>query len=123
MTSEYTTAAPTGTTERAALVLDDLMARVGVDGLTVAFAHPGLMAAVDQHAAAIREALRAAGRRVDAEAVAGYATSVTAAAHRMGRFMPEPGEADLPGLDWLRAEWHLLRLLAACAIAEDAGWL
>jgi response regulator of citrate/malate metabolism len=41
--------------------LDDLMARVGVDGLAAALADAGLLAQVDQHAAAVREALRAAG--------------------------------------------------------------
>jgi len=103
-------------------VLDEAMARVGVDGLVAALAQPALLALVDQHAAAVRESLRGAGRPVDADAVSGYARSVMAAAERMGRRLPEPGEADL-GFEWLRADWHLLRLLGVCAIAEAAGWL
>jgi hypothetical protein len=103
-------------------VLDDAMARVGVDGLAAALAHPALLAVVDQHATAVRESLRCAGRPVDADSVAGYARSVMAAAERMGRRLPEAGEADF-GPGWLHAEWHLLRLLGACALAETSGWL
>ena len=76
-------------------VLDEAMARVGVDGLVAALAQPALLALVDQHAAAVRESLRGAGRPVDADAVSGYARSVMASAERMGRRLPEPGEADL----------------------------
>ncbi|HEX5740947.1 MAG TPA: DUF6401 family natural product biosynthesis protein [Pilimelia sp.] len=104
-------------------VLDDLMARVGVDGLTVALAEPCVLALVDQHAADVRRAVRRAGRRWAPEALASYAGSVTAAARRMGLWMPEPGEACGSRIDWLRAPWHLLRLLAVCALAEESAWL
>lgn len=104
-------------------VLDDLMARIGVDGLTAALVHPGLLAEVDQHAAAIREAVRRSGRQVTADTVVSYATSVTAAVRRCGVTLPEPGDAAPQHLDWLRADWFLLRLTAVCAIAESNGWL
>jgi uncharacterized protein DUF6401 len=122
MNSESFFVAAPETTSHAYPVLDDLMARVGVDGLAEALAHPALLAAVDQHAAAVRESLRTAGRPVDAGSVSAYARSVMAAVERMGRRLPEPGEADL-GAGWLRAEWHLLRLLGVCALAEEADWL
>jgi hypothetical protein len=40
----------------------------------------------------------------------------------MGRDIPEPGDVEAE-TDWLSAEWHLMRLLAVCAIAEESGWL
>ena len=121
MTSDFFAITAPGTTERAFALLDDLMARVGVDGLTAAYANPGLLAAVDQHAAAIREAVRRSGRALTAESLAGYATSITAAAHRMGRDLPAPGET--ADFEWAAAEWHLIRLVAACAIADEHAWL
>ena len=103
--------------------LDDLMARVGVDGLSAALADPGLLAQVDQHAAAVREALRGAGRAADAAGLAAYGRSVVAAADRMGRPVPEAGAAYVSGRAWLAAEWHLVRLVAVCLIAETADLL
>ncbi|MEV1288939.1 DUF6401 family natural product biosynthesis protein [Micromonospora sp. NPDC049679] len=119
MTNHFPSAAPTRTTTDAARVLDDVMARVGVDGLTTALIHPVLMALVDQHAAEVRESLRCADRPVDHVGLAAYARSIMAAAERMGRHLPEPGEADLSCLDWLRAPWPLLRLVGICALVDD----
>ena len=115
--------AAAGTTDSARAFLDEMMARVGVDGLAAALADSGLLAEVDQHAAAVREALRHAGRRPDAAGLAAYGRSVAAAAVRMGRPVPEPGQAYVSGPSWLRAEWHLLRLVAVCMLAEAAGLL
>jgi len=97
------------------------MARVGVDGLVAAHADAGLLARVDQHAAAVREALHHAGRTVDAVGLAAYAKSIAAAALRMGRTVPEPGHAPMTGTAWLAAEWHLMRLVAVCLIADSTG--
>ncbi|MFI5842060.1 DUF6401 family natural product biosynthesis protein [Catenuloplanes sp. NPDC051500] len=105
------------------LFLDEIMARVGVDGITAAYANAGLLAAVDQHAAAVRESLRGAGRAVDAPSLAAYGRSIAAAARRAGRFLPDPGGAHVAAMDWLTAEWHLLRLVAVCMLAEDAAVL
>jgi hypothetical protein len=105
----------------ARLHLDDLMAWLGVDGLTAALRVPGLLAAVDQHAAAVRDAVAAAGRELAAPALAGYARSVTAAAHRMGSTVPDR-EPD-GTVDWYRPGWHTLRLIAVCALADEAGLL
>ena len=107
----------------ATAVLDEMMARVGVDGLAAALGDAGLLAQIDQHAAAVRDALRDAGRAVDAEGLAAYAKSILAAAVRMGRPVPEPGHAYVSGTAWLAAEWHLMRLVAVCMIAESAGLL
>ena len=103
--------------------LDDMMARVGVDGLAAALGDPGLLAQVDQHAAAVREALRGAGRAADAAGLAAYGRSVIAAADRMGRPVPQAGAAYVSGPAWLTAEWHLMRLVAVCLIAETADLL
>ena len=105
---------PTGVDARVAL--DELMARVGVDGLVAALRSPGLLAAVDQHAAAVREALVARYGTVDAAGLVGYARSVAAAAYRMGRPLPDPA-GHSGDVDWSRAGWHLLRLVAVCALA------
>ena len=45
--------------------------------------------------------------------------SIAAAAYRMGRELPEAGEAE--HVDWATAEWHLLRLVAVCALADEHG--
>lgn len=125
MTNEHLAFAPQApiAVDPARELLDDMMARVGVDGLAAALGDAGLLAQVDQHAAAVREALRHAGRAVDAEGLAAYARSIAAAADRMGRPVPEPGHAYLSGTAWLSAEWHLMRLVAVCMIAEAAGLL
>jgi hypothetical protein len=129
MTNEFLAFAPisaaaaTPAQDSATALLDEMMARVGVDGLAAAFADPGLLARVDQHAASVRDALAAAGRRADTEGLAAYAKSIAAAAVRMGRRLPEPGEAHVSGAAWLVADWHLLRLVAVCLIADDAGLL
>lgn len=123
MSNELRSCAVWAPTDPAIAFLDDLMARVGVDGLAAALADAGLLAQVDQHAAAVREALRQAGRPADADGLAAYGRSVVAAAQRMGRPVPQAGHAYVSRSAWARAEWHLLRLLAVCLLAESAGLL
>jgi hypothetical protein len=129
MTNEFLAFAPISAAPADAItacpartLLDEMMARVGVDGLVAAHADAGLLAQVDQHAAAVREALHHAGRQVDADGLAGYAKSIAAAAVRISRPLPEPGRGPT-GTAWLTAEWHLMRLVAVCLIAESAGLL
>jgi len=110
-------------TDPATAVLDQMMARVGVDGLTAAFADPGLLALVDQHAAAVRDALADAGRPAGVEDLAAYARSIVAGARRAGRRMPEPGAAPQAAGAWQAADWHLLRLVAVCSIAVEGDLL
>ncbi|WP_328476955.1 DUF6401 family natural product biosynthesis protein [Actinoplanes sp. NBC_00393] len=107
----------------ASVYLDEMMARVGVDGLAAAFAEPALLARIDQHAAAVRDALRDAGRNGDAEGLAAYARSIVAGAVRIGRPIPQPGAAPATAVEWLSAGWPLLRLVAVCMMAEAAGVL
>ena len=113
----------TQTTDVARTLLDEMMARVGVDGLSAALGDAGLLAQVDQHAAAVRDALRQAGREVDAAGLASYAKSIVAAADRMSRPIPQPGHAHVSGVAWLSADWHLMRLVAVCLLAEAADLL
>ena len=126
MTNEFLAFAPSSAApaaDPARALLDEMMARVGVDGLAAALADAGLLAQVDQHAAAVRDALHHAGREIDADGLAAYAKSIAAAAERMGRPVPQPGHAYVSGPAWLAAEWHLMRLVAVCMIAESAGLL
>src|SRR3954466_3594219 len=80
-------ASPDMTIERSTTVgaaragLDHLMGWVGVDGLVAAMSSPGLMAVVDQHAAALREKL---GDAPDVAALADYARVVHTATVRRG---------------------------------------
>ena len=67
---------------RATLAL--LSASVGAEGLAAAAARPGLLALVDQHAAAVRESLDGDRRPLSAAALAGYAEGVRAAALEHG---------------------------------------
>jgi hypothetical protein len=117
------TRAPIVSLDPALALLDEMMARVGVDGLAAALGDAGLLAQIDQHAAAVRESLHQAGRAVDAAGLAAYARSVAAAAQRMGRPLPEPGHAYLSRSAWLAAEWHMIRLVAVCMLAEREGLL
>jgi hypothetical protein len=98
--------------------LDQLMASIGVDGLVAALRNPGLLAAIDQHAAAIRETIRTSGRPVDLVSLAGYARSVLALLNRHGHAVPAPD-----AVDWDNANSHVLRLVAICSLAEGAGLL
>jgi hypothetical protein len=127
MTNDFLAFAPISTAPiavpsgPATAVLDEMMARVGVDGLVAALADPGVLAVVDQHAAAVRDALTDAGRPVDEEGLAAYARSIAAVARRVSRPLPEPGRGPTDTAGWLAAEWHLLRMVAVCAIAVRSG--
>jgi hypothetical protein len=127
MTNEFLAFAPISTDptalDPATSLLDEMMARVGVDGLVAAFADPGLLAVVDQHAAAVRDAFVEAERELDAEALAAYARSIVAAARRSGRYVPAAGEAPVRPAEWLTGDWHLLRLVGVCLLAEESGVL
>ena len=95
---------------RAALLL--LMDTVGQSGLAVAAAAPGLLAAVDQHAAAVRESLHGDKRPLTEVALAGYAHGIREAAKEHG-WTPPNGP-----VDWTRADWVMTRLLAVCALVD-----
>jgi hypothetical protein len=122
MSNELTPAAPAAPFDAghlptaeldARFYLDQVMAMVGVDGLVAALAQPFLLAKVDQHAAAVRESLTAAGKVIDSISLAGYARSVIAVHQRHGRPLPTPDS-----VDWSDADWTVLRLVAVCHLAD-----
>jgi Family of unknown function (DUF6401) len=92
--------------------------RLGTDGLLVAAGVPGLGAALDQHAAAVRDIVAQAGQAdaslTERALLAGYARSLLdrcdvsvrqVRRHAAGR--------------WTRADWLALRLLAVCAVSSS----
>jgi len=94
-------------------LLDELMARVGVDGLVAALRCPTLLATVKGHEAAVQDTLAMRGHAVSAVSLAGYTVAVLTAGMRCGRLLPsDPGS-----VDWSNAEWHVLRLVAVCSLA------
>ncbi|WP_434743601.1 DUF6401 family natural product biosynthesis protein [Micromonospora sp. SH-82] len=93
--------------------LTELTASVGTSGLTEAGTRPGLLALVDQHAAAIRDSLDGDRRPLTAAALAGYAEGVRAAALEQDGFLP------LGPVDWSEPDWLVLRLLGVCALADQ----
>jgi hypothetical protein len=116
MTSELPVTARLAAATAPEAVLEGIMARVGAAGLAATVRTPGLMAAVDQHAAAVRESLAANDLPIAAVPLAGYGSSVVAAAGRMGWTLPAP-----TSMDWSRANWFQLRLMAVCALAVAHG--
>ncbi|WP_130508184.1 DUF6401 family natural product biosynthesis protein [Krasilnikovia cinnamomea] len=93
--------------------LDAVHASVGVSGFAAAAESPGLLAAVDQHSAGIRESLSADSRPLTAVVLAAYAEGVREAAYKHGWRAP----AD--GIDWEVQDWVLVRLLAVCTLARS----
>lgn len=88
------------------------MTSVGSAGLEAVARRPGLLAVVDQHAAAVRDSLFGDLRPLTAVTLAGYAEGVRDAAVERGwRPPPHP-------VDWSAADWVLTRLLAVCDLAR-----
>ena len=92
--------------------------RLGTDGLLVAAAVPGLAAALDQHAAAVRDIVAQAGRTdatlTERVLLAGYARSL------LDRFDVSVRQVRRHATGrWTRADWLALRLLAVCALSRS----
>nr|MDT0656589.1 DUF6401 family natural product biosynthesis protein [Micromonospora sp. DSM 115978] len=104
---------PAGGGVPAGWVLTALMESVGTAGLAAAAGLPGLLAEVDQHAAAVRESLLAARSAVNEAALAGYAEGVREAAGSHGWLPP------VTPFDWAEPDWVVTRLLAVCVLAGD----
>jgi hypothetical protein len=98
----------------AQFALAQLRARIAAGGVSAMRADPGLLAEVDQHTAAVRDALTEASGRVSAVGLAAYADGVMDAAASDGWHLP----SDLDGLEWVMPSWPLVRLLAVCVVAE-----
>jgi len=93
------------------LLLNELMASVGATGLAAADQSPALLAAIDQHAAGVRDSLSADVRPLTAIILAAYAQGVRDAALKHG-WRPPTGP-----IDWSRPDWVLYRFLAICRLA------
>lgn len=92
------------------------MSWLGRGGLAAASVRPGLLAAVDQHIAAVRDVLTDGWRIPSITALAAYAAGLRdrAAEHRWK--VPASDE-----VDWTFAPWPVLRIVAVCALATQAG--
>jgi hypothetical protein len=102
---------------RARRWLSALSARVGTEGLAVAASVPGLAAAVDQHAAAVRDilALPNSGAFTERVLLAGYGRGL------LDRFDVSMEQIRPQVLGrWTAPDWLSLRLLAVCALARSA---
>jgi len=100
--------------KRAQAALEALMDNVGDTGLAIADVAPGLRAAVDQHAAAIRDSLDLEGTPMTWATLVGYAHGLREAATAHGWHFPTGP------VDWTRADWVLTRLLAVCDLGRAA---
>jgi hypothetical protein len=96
--------------------LNGLMIWLGEPGLAATRELPGLTALVDQHAAAVRDALGDPTDGLSAVSLAGYAAGVRDALIEADWRVPAVAE-----LDWSRAEWPTVRLLAICVLARAHG--
>ncbi|MGC9664993.1 DUF6401 family natural product biosynthesis protein [Planosporangium sp. 12N6] len=104
---------------RSRAFLDELMARVGVDGLVATLRSPSLGTAVADHAAVVRDNVALDATGIEPVELADYAAVVLADAQRAAHLLPtDPG-----AVDWERADWYLLRLLAVCAVAVESDCL
>src|SRR5256885_17030955 len=94
---------------RAALA--DLTERIGTPGLAAAATLPGLLAELDQHGAALRDLLGENDRAPSPIGLAGYADGLRDMAGDLGWHLPQAHQ-----VDWARASWLLVRLLAVCQL-------
>ena len=89
--------------------------RLGKAGMLAMRNVPGLLAAVDQHAAQVRDSLADRRGRLHPISLAAYADGVADAATERGWSIN-----DLFERDWTAASWPSVRLLAVCVLAETA---
>ncbi|MFG2038025.1 DUF6401 family natural product biosynthesis protein [Dactylosporangium sp. NPDC048998] len=96
--------------------LNGLMTWLGEAGLAAARESAGLQAAIDQHAASVRDALGDPAPGLGAVPLAGYATGV-----RDALIEAQWQLAPSTEVDWSNLEWPALRLIAICALARAGG--
>jgi hypothetical protein len=97
--------------------LAQLHERIGAPGLAAAAAVPGLVAVVDQHAAAVRDILAFGVEGpavVGAILLAGYAKGLLDQGREMGWRFGDPQSST----GWAGADWLTTRLLAVCELAR-----
>lgn len=95
--------------------LDHLHATIGGPGMAAAASVPGLLAEVDQHAAAVRDILSVGvtGAAKGSVLLAGYARGLLDVARDLGWGFAEPTLAG-----WTRTDWLTIRLVAVCDLAR-----
>jgi hypothetical protein len=98
----------------AQFALTQLRRRIAGSGVNAMRTDPALLARVDQHAAAVRDALTEVSGRVTAVGLAAYADGVMDTAASDGWRLP----TDPDGLEWRAPSWPLVRLLAVCLVAD-----
>jgi uncharacterized protein DUF6401 len=98
--------------------LNGLMIWLGEPGLAAARESVGLMSLVDQHAAAVRDALGDPAAGLGAVSLAGYAAGVRDALIEADWRVPAVAEQD-----WSKPEWPTVRLLAICSLARSHGYV
>ncbi|HJP76067.1 MAG TPA: DUF6401 family natural product biosynthesis protein [Pseudonocardiaceae bacterium] len=98
--------------------LSQLHDQLGHAGLAAAAAIPGLGAAVDQHAAAVRDivdvGVEDSATVAGVVVLAGYARGMLDKAKELGWRVTAPGHL----ADWTRTDWLTARLVAVCALAN-----
>ena len=114
MHSELTNVARHGAAKS---TLNGLMVWLGQTGLNASTLLPALAAQVDQHAAAVRDALGDPEAGPSPVSLAAYATGLRDALIESNWQL-----APLDEMDWDLAEWPAVRLVAICAIARDHGY-
>ncbi|HEX4723269.1 MAG TPA: DUF6401 family natural product biosynthesis protein [Pseudonocardiaceae bacterium] len=95
-------------------MLAHLDVRIGSPGMVAAATVPGLTAAVDQHAAAVRDILTIGvdgPAAMGAVSLAGYARGLLDQARTMGWPVEAP-------MGWTKVNWLTTRLLAVCDLAR-----
>jgi hypothetical protein len=99
--------------------LSRLMDQLGAAGLAAAAMAPGLLAMIDQHAAAVRDILllgvEGSAVTVGAILLAGYARGLLDARGVDLRGVRGPVDGQ-----WSGADWVTMRLLAVCALSSRA---
>jgi hypothetical protein len=98
-----------------------LMDQVGAAGLAAAASVPALLAAIDQHAAGVRDILllgvEGSATAAGAVLLAGYAKGLLdQAGTDGGRLRAAVGDC------WHRADWLTVRVLAVCALSRSDDW-
>jgi Family of unknown function (DUF6401) len=96
--------------EASSEILHQLIAEVGDSGIAEMRRDPGLAAAVDQHAAAVRDVLRASGDQPVAEVLLDYVHGFTDAAVERGWWPAD------------EYDWETIRVIAVYALLRKAGY-
>ncbi len=95
--------------EASSEIVHQLVAEIGDAGIATMREDPGLAAAVDQHAAAVRDVITASGDEPVAEVLLDYVRGFTDAAIERG-WWPAGG-----------FDWETLRVIAVYSLLRKAG--